>query len=107
MLLEELGEENARFLTQELADQELTRSPLVEEVVERSVSEEEEEEEEEYADGWSASEEEEEEEEEYEEKSVVDEEFEPEPEFDLGTQSSGCGWQGVFADVFAFMHAQA
>ena len=80
MLLEELGEEKARFLTQELVEQELARSSLVEEVVERSVSEEEEE----YADGLSASEEEEEEEEEYEEKSVVDEEFEPELEFDPG-----------------------
>ena len=70
LLLEELGEEKARFLTQELAEQELARSSLVDEVVEQSVSEEEEEEEE-YADGWSASEEEEEEEEEYEEKSVV------------------------------------
>ena len=78
--MEELGEEKAQFLAQELVEQELARSFLVEEVVKRSVSEEEEE----YADGWSASEEEEEEEEEYEEKSVVDEEFEPEPEFDPG-----------------------
>jgi hypothetical protein len=25
----------------------------------------------------------------------------------LGTQSSGCGWQGVFVDVFALRHAHA
>ena len=80
--MEELGEDKARFLAQELVEQELARSSLVEEVVEWSVSEEEEEEE--YADGWSVSEEEEEEEEEYEEKFVDDEELEPEPEFDPG-----------------------
>jgi hypothetical protein len=82
LLLEELGEEKARLLIQELAEQELARSSLVEEGVEWSVSEEEEEEEGDYADGWSVSEEEEEEE--YEEESVDDEELEPEPEFDPG-----------------------
>jgi hypothetical protein len=81
LLLEELGEEKVRVLTQDLADQELALSSLVEEGVEWSVSEEEEEEEE-FAEGWSPSEEEEEEEEEYEEESVDDEELEPEPEFD-------------------------
>jgi hypothetical protein len=86
LLLEELGEEKSRLLTQELAEQELALSSLVEEGVEWSVSdEEEEEEEEEYADGCSvSSSEEEEEEEEYEEESVDDEEFELEPEFDHG-----------------------
>ena len=84
LLLEELGEEKARLLTQDLADQELALSSLVEEGVEWSVSEEEEEEEE-YADGWSvSSSEEEEEEEEYEEESVDDEEFDPKPEVDPG-----------------------
>jgi hypothetical protein len=55
-----------RLLTQELADQELARSFLVEEGV-----------------GWSESEEEEEE---YEEESVDEdeEEFEAEPEFEPG-----------------------
>ena len=72
-----------RVLTQDLADQELALSSLVEEGVEWSVSEEEEEEEE-IAEGWSPSEEEEEEEEEYEEESVDDEEREPEPEFAPG-----------------------
>ena len=84
LLLEELGEEKVRLLTQDLADQELALSSLVEEGVEWSVSEEEEEEEEEYAEGWSPSEEEEEEDEEYEEESVDDEEREPEPEFAPG-----------------------
>jgi hypothetical protein len=59
-----------RLLTQELAEQELARSSLVEEGVE-----------------WSESEEEVvEEEEEYEEESVdeEEEEFEPEPEFEPG-----------------------
>jgi hypothetical protein len=85
MLLEELGEEKARLLIQELVEQELARSSLVEEGVEWSVSEEEYEEEEEYANGWSVSEEEEEEEEEeYGEESIDDEELELEPEFDLG-----------------------
>jgi hypothetical protein len=83
LLLEELGEEKVRLLTQDLADQEMALSSLVEEGVEWSVSEEEEEEEE-YAEGWSPSEEEKEEEEEYEEQSVDDEELEPEPEFDHG-----------------------
>jgi hypothetical protein len=41
LLLEELGEEKARLLIQELAEQELARSSLVEEGVEWSVSEEE------------------------------------------------------------------
>ena len=70
------------MVAEELVEQELARSFLVEQVVERSVSEEEEEEE--YADGWSVSEEEEDEEEEYEEESVDNEELEPEPEFDHG-----------------------
>jgi hypothetical protein len=91
LLLEELGEEKSRLLIQELAEQELAMSFLVEEGVEWSVSEEEEEEEEDYADGWSVSEEEEEEEEEYEEESVDDEELEPDLEFDHGAQSSGYG----------------
>jgi hypothetical protein len=67
LLLEELGEEQVRLLTQDLADQELALSSLVEEGIEWSVSEDEdeEEEEEEYAEGWSPSEEEEGEEEEY------------------------------------------
>jgi hypothetical protein len=85
LLLEELGEEKARHLIQELAEHELARSSLIEEGIEWSVSEEEEEEEEDYANGWSVSEEEEEEEEEegeYEEESIDDEELEPEPEFD-------------------------
>jgi hypothetical protein len=82
LLLEELGEEKVRVLTQDLADQELALSSLVEEGVEWSVSEEEEEEE--IAVGWSPSEEDEEEEEEYEEESVDDEEREPEPEFAPG-----------------------
>ena len=81
--MEELGEEKAQLLAQELAEQELALSSLVEEGVEWSVSEEEEEEEE-IAEGWSPSEEEEEEEEEYEEESVDDEEREPEPEFAPG-----------------------
>ena len=71
-----------RLLTQDLADQELALSSLVEEGVEWSVSEEEEEEEEEYAEGWSPSEEEEKEE--YEEESVDDEEREPDLEFAPG-----------------------
>jgi len=83
LLMEELGEEKARLLAQELAEQELALSSLVEEGVEWSVSEEEEEEEE-IAEGWSPSEEEEEEDEEYEEESVDDEEREPEPEFAPG-----------------------
>ena len=82
LLLEELGEEKSRLLTQELAEQELALSSLVEEGVEWSVSEEEEEEEE-YAEGWSPSEEEEKEEE-YEEESVDDEEREPDLEFAPG-----------------------
>ena len=80
--MEELGEEKAQLLAQELAEQELALSSLVAEGVEWSVSEEEEEEE--IAEGWSPSEEEEEEEEEYEEESVDDEEREPEPEFAPG-----------------------
>ena len=51
LLLEELGEEKSRLLIQELAEQELALSSLVEEGVEWSVSEEDEEEGEEYADG--------------------------------------------------------
>ena len=86
LLLEELGEEKVRLLTQDLADQELAMSSLVEEGVEWSVSEEEEEEE--YAEGWSPSEEEEKEEE-YEEESVDDEEREPEPEFAAGVRPWG------------------
>ena len=82
LLLEELGEEKSRLLIQELAEQELALSSLVEEGVEWSVSEEEEEEEE-YAEGWSPSEEEEKEEE-YEEESVDDEEREPDLEFAPG-----------------------
>jgi hypothetical protein len=66
LLLEELGEEKMRFLAQELAKQDLTRSLLVEEGVEWSGSEEEE-----YLSGSE------------EEESVDEEgEFEPEPEFD-------------------------
>ena len=80
LLLEELGEEKSRLLIQELAEQELALSSLVEEGVEWSVSEEEEEEE--YAEGWSPSEEEEKEE--YEEESVDDEEREPDLEFAPG-----------------------
>jgi hypothetical protein len=51
LLLEELGEEKAGLLTQELAEEELALSSLTEEGVEWSVSEEEED----YADGWSVS----------------------------------------------------
>ena len=80
-VLEELGEEKSRLLIQELAEQELALSSLVEEGVEWSVSEEEEEEEE-YAEGWSPSEEEDKEEE-YEEESVDEEQGEFEPELEL------------------------
>ena len=40
-----------------------------------------------------------------EEESVDDyEEFEPEPEFDPGAQSSVCEW-GVMSDVIVIVHA--
>ena len=68
-MLEELGEERMRFLTQELAEQELAI---------RSIAE--------GAEEWSENEEEEDEEEEegeYEEESVDEEQGEFEPELEL------------------------